>query len=40
MGDETLVRLINAEVTIAGGVPTVWTGLLNYLRESGRTLGK
>ena len=42
LGDpETLVNLINnEEVTIAGGVPTVWTGLLNYLRESGRTLGK
>ncbi len=42
LGDpETLVNLINNEgVTIAGGVPTVWTGLLNYLRESGRSLGK
>ena len=42
LGDpETLVNLINQEgVTIAGGVPTVWTGLLNYLKESGRNLGK
>jgi acyl-CoA synthetase (AMP-forming)/AMP-acid ligase II len=37
MGDAaTLTALINEEgVTLAAGVPTVWTMLLNYLRESG-----
>ncbi|MGB1580453.1 MAG: 3-(methylthio)propionyl-CoA ligase [Nevskiales bacterium] len=38
MGDgETLQALIEAEnVTLAAGVPTVWLGLLNYLRDSGK----
>ena len=38
MGDaETLVDLVNAEgVTMAAGVPTVWTLLLNYLAQSGK----
>jgi fatty-acyl-CoA synthase len=38
MGDpETLVELMNAEgVTMAAGVPTVWTLLLNYLAQSGK----
>ena len=38
MGDaETLVDLINSEgVTMAAGVPTVWTLLLNYLAQSGK----
>jgi 3-(methylthio)propionyl---CoA ligase len=38
MGDpETLVDLMNAEgVTMAAGVPTVWTLLLNYLAQSGK----
>lgn len=38
MGDgETLQHLIESEaVTIALGVPTVWLGLLAYLRESGK----
>jgi acyl-CoA synthetase (AMP-forming)/AMP-acid ligase II len=38
MGDgETLQHLIESEgVTIALGVPTVWLGLLTYLRESGK----
>ena len=38
MGDgETLQRLIESEgVTLALGVPTVWLGLLTYLRESGK----
>ncbi|MEQ8230424.1 MAG: long-chain-fatty-acid--CoA ligase, partial [Gammaproteobacteria bacterium] len=36
---ETLVDLINEEgVTIAGGVPTVWLPVLDYLRRSGRNL--
>lgn len=37
LGDaETLVRLINDEgVTIAGGVPTVWLPLLEYLKKTG-----
>jgi fatty-acyl-CoA synthase len=37
MGDAAeLTRLINEErVTMAAGVPTVWTLLLNHLRESG-----
>ena len=35
----SLQRLIEAEgVTISGGVPTVWLGLLTYLRESGKSL--
>jgi acyl-CoA synthetase (AMP-forming)/AMP-acid ligase II len=40
MGDgETLARLMNEEgVTIALGVPTVWQGLLAYLRSSGTRL--
>jgi fatty-acyl-CoA synthase len=38
MGDaETLVDLMNAEgVTMAAGVPTVWTLLLNYLAQTGK----
>jgi fatty-acyl-CoA synthase len=38
MGDgETLVDLMNSEgVTMAAGVPTVWTLLLNYLAQTGR----
>ncbi|MDX1496135.1 MAG: 3-(methylthio)propionyl-CoA ligase [Salinisphaeraceae bacterium] len=38
MGDgEALQDLIESEnVTLAAGVPTVWLGLLNYLRESGK----
>lgn len=36
---ELLVDLVNDEgVTIAGGVPTVWLPLLEYLRKSGRSL--
>jgi len=36
---ETLVDLINEEgATLAGGVPTVWLPLLEYLRKSGRTI--
>ena len=37
MGDPaTLAELMNDEgVTLAAGVPTVWTLLLNYLRQSG-----
>src|SRR5260370_8348086 len=32
----TLVRLIGDEhVTVAGGVPTIWAGLLDYLRSKG-----
>ncbi len=40
MGDgETLARLMDDEgVTAALGVPTVWQGLLNHLRSSGRRL--
>jgi 3-(methylthio)propionyl---CoA ligase len=40
MGDaETLVDLMNTEqVTMAAGVPTVWTLLLNYLAQSGKTI--
>ena len=40
MGDgETLQQLIEQEnVTYALGVPTVWLTLLNYLKESGKTL--
>jgi fatty-acyl-CoA synthase len=38
MGDaETLVDLMNSEgVTMAAGVPTVWTLLLNYLAQTGK----
>ena len=38
MGDgEALQDLIESEgVTLAAGVPTVWLGLLNYLRDSGK----
>jgi len=38
MGDpETLVDLINSEgVTMAAGVPTIWTLLLTYLGQSGK----
>ncbi|MGE0858393.1 MAG: long-chain-fatty-acid--CoA ligase [Gammaproteobacteria bacterium] len=36
---ELLVDLVNQEgVTIAGGVPTVWLPLLDYLRSTGRSL--
>ena len=36
---ELLVDLVNQEgVTIAGGVPTVWLPLLDYLRNTGRSL--
>ena len=36
---EILVDLINEEnVTIAGGVPTVWLPLLEYLKTSGRSI--
>jgi len=40
MGDAaTLVALMNEEgVTMAAGVPTVWTLLLNYLDQSGLKL--
>lgn len=40
MGDgETLQRLIEEEgVKYAVGVPTVWLALLNYLKESGKTV--
>jgi fatty-acyl-CoA synthase len=40
MGDgETLAALINEEgVTMSAGVPTVWLGLLGYLKQSGRTV--
>lgn len=40
MGDgETLHGLIEAEgVTVALGVPTVWLALLDYLRDSGKTV--
>ena len=40
MGDpETLVSLMNDEqVTLAAGVPTVWTLLLNYLAQTGKKL--
>ena len=40
MGDPaTLVSLIEEEgVTHAAGVPTVWTGLLNYLDQTGKRL--
>jgi fatty-acyl-CoA synthase len=34
-----LVRLIGDErVTVAGGVPTIWAGLLSYIREAGGDL--
>jgi len=40
MGDgETLQNLMEEEsVTIASGVPTIWLGLLNYLKESGKRI--
>lgn len=40
MGDgETLAALINEEgVTMSAGVPTVWLGLLAYLKKSGKTV--
>jgi fatty-acyl-CoA synthase len=40
MGDgETLAALINEEgVTMSAGVPTVWLGLLAYLKSSGKTV--
>lgn len=40
MGDgETLAALINEEgVTMSAGVPTVWLGLLAYLKQSGQTI--
>jgi acyl-CoA synthetase (AMP-forming)/AMP-acid ligase II len=40
MGDgETLAALINEEqVTMSAGVPTVWLGLLGYLKQSGMTV--
>ena len=40
LGDpKTLVDLIESEnITIAGGVPTVWHGLLSYLRENKKKL--
>jgi fatty-acyl-CoA synthase len=40
MGDgETLAALINEErVTMSAGVPTVWLGLLAYLRQTGKTV--
>lgn len=42
MGDgETLQQLIEDEgVTYSVGVPTVWLSLLNYLKESGKGVGK
>lgn len=40
MGDgETLQDLMESEaVTLAAGVPTVWLGLLNFLKESGKRI--
>ncbi|MEN8721141.1 MAG: 3-(methylthio)propionyl-CoA ligase [Oceanococcaceae bacterium] len=40
MGDgETLQTLMESEkVTLAAGVPTVWLGLLNYLKSSGKRI--
>ena len=40
MGDgETLQALIEEEsITIASGVPTIWLGLLSYLRETGKRI--
>jgi fatty-acyl-CoA synthase len=36
MQPEALVRLIAAErVTVAGGVPTIWLGILSHVREGG-----
>jgi fatty-acyl-CoA synthase len=36
---ETLQKLIAEEqVTFSAGVPTVWLGLLNYLRDSGKSI--
>jgi Acyl-CoA synthetases (AMP-forming)/AMP-acid ligases II len=35
----SLVRLIGDEhVTVAGGVPTIWAGLLDYMRSTGGDL--
>ncbi|MCP5367104.1 MAG: long-chain-fatty-acid--CoA ligase [Hyphomicrobiales bacterium] len=39
MDGETLQRLMEEEgVTISAGVPTIWMGLLQYLRQSGKRL--
>lgn len=40
MGDgETLQQLMVEEgITISSGVPTIWLGLLNYLKESGKRI--
>jgi len=39
MDGETLQRLMTEEgVTISAGVPTIWLGLLQYLKESGKRL--
>jgi fatty-acyl-CoA synthase len=40
MGDgETLQQLMEEEsITIASGVPTIWLGLLTYLKESGKRI--
>ncbi len=40
MGDgETLQRLMQEEsITIASGVPTIWLGLLSYLKNSGKRI--
>lgn len=36
---ETLTNLINNEgVTVSAGVPTIWLALINYLKESGKTI--
>ena len=44
LSPETLVNLIEAEeVTFSAGVPTIWLGVVNYLRATGRkvpSLGK
>ena len=42
MGDsETLQQLIESEgITLSAGVPTVWMALLDYLRRSGKSVGK
>ncbi|NIP72520.1 MAG: long-chain fatty acid--CoA ligase, partial [Gammaproteobacteria bacterium] len=38
---EALVPLIREEeVTCAMGVPTIWTGMLHYLRQNGGGLGR
>ncbi|WEK44842.1 MAG: long-chain-fatty-acid--CoA ligase [Candidatus Sphingomonas colombiensis] len=40
MDGESLVNLIEAEgVTFSSAVPTIWQGVLQYLKESGRGLG-